>query len=574
MPDIVIKNGTVIDGTGAPGFQADVAIAGDRIEEIGRLGDAKNCKVIDATGKIVCPGIVDPHSHADMTIYRADHKKILAPLVKQGITTFIGGNCGMSMAPIGDNHLKEIKDYLEAFTGKDFESEVEWKTTAEFMNRIEGNGMLLNAALLAPHGLLRLDAMGFDMRYAADDEIKHMQRALEECMEAGCVGLSTGLQYMPGLQSDTRELVELGKVVAKHGGIFTSHLRSYMKTLPQAVDEVVEVARANGIRAQISHIFWVPDAGRLGRPLRAMLRGLIWLSNYWTPPIPLDGEVGKQLKKLDALREQEINIDMDVMPTTTGFTHLFAFFPPWVMVGGKDKVLERISNKETRKEILRDILHGKMVWPHTGRNAWTLNLFKLMGWECVRIMSVVSEKNKPLEGMNLPVIARERGRHPFDTVCDLLLEEEGRVLVFESMGRPEDNFTERSSFGALKHPHVSISTDTVLLGFGHPSYLFFGCYPKFIRRYVIEKKMLTMEQAVRKMTGLAAEHFKLKDRGLLKKGWFADVLVFDPEKIAPNVTFVEPAGEPSGIEHVFINGAHALENGAIRFDTAGRLLKN
>lgn len=574
MPDIVIKNGTVIDGTGTAGFAADVAITGDRIEAIEPKIEARDCKVIDAAGKYVCPGIVDPHSHADMTLIRDDHIKILEPLVKQGITTFVGGNCGMSLSPIGENHKKPLKDYIEAFTGADFDTSVSWGGTASFMEKAEKGGMLMNAALLAPHGLIRIGAMGLDCRYATDDEIGNMTRKLEECLEQGAVGLSTGLQYMPGSQSETRELVELGKVLKKYDGIFTSHLRSYMNTLPQAIDEVVEVAKTNDIRAQVSHIFWVPDMGFIGRPMRWLLRGLIKMSKYWTLPIPLDTEVVKQLKKLDALRTQGVNVGMDVMPTTTGFTHLMAFFPPWALEGGKDEILERLASPEKRKEMVADIVGGKLIWPHTGKNTWSLNLFKIMGWECARIMSVISEKNKPYEGMNLAVLAKQQGKHPFDMACDLLLEENGRVLVFESMGEPEDNLTERSMYGALKHPEVSISTDTILLGFGKPSYLFYGAYPKFISRYVRDKKMMSLETGVRKMTGLPAEHFKLKERGNLKKGWFADVLVFDLDTMAPNCSFVSPKGEPSGIEHVFINGVHTVENGKIAAGAgAGKMLR-
>ncbi|MFA6450183.1 MAG: D-aminoacylase [bacterium] len=574
MPDMLIVNGTVYDGTGAPGFKADIAITDDKIEAIEPGINAGDCVKIDAAGKIVCPGIVDPHSHADMTFIRDDHKKILEPLVRQGITTFVGGNCGMSLAPLGDNHKKNLKEYVEMFTGADFDAAVSWKDTAGFMSHAEKSGMLLNAALLAPHGLIRIDAMGLDARHATGDEVKTMAKQLEECMEAGAVGLSTGLQYVPGSQSETSELVALGKVLSKYDGIFTSHLRSYMNTLPQAVDEIIEIARTNEIRTQISHMFWVPDMGRIGRPVRKLMRGLIKMSKYWNPPIPLDGEVGKQLKKLDKLREQGLNVGMDAMPTTTGFTHMLAFFPPWALEGGKEDILARISDPNIRKEILHDILNGKLIWPHTGKNTWSLNLFKIMGWECVRIMSVISEKNKPLEGMNLPVIARQQGKHPFDTVCDLLIEENGRVLVFESMGEPEDNFTERSMYAAMKHPHVAISTDTILLGFGRPSYLFYGCYPKFLSRYVRDKKMLPMELAIRKISGLPAEHFKLKNRGTLKTGNFADVLVFDPETIDPNCSFANPSGKPAGIEHVFINGVHTVKAGEmVAGAQPGRILK-
>jgi len=575
MPDIIIKNGTVVDGTGSPGFRADVAVTGDRIEAVGGVEAGDNgCSVIDAEGKIVCPGIIDAHSHADLTVFRANHAEILEPLVRQGITTFVGGNCGMSMAPIGRKKFEPARDYIEAFTAMDIEKEINWRTTAEFFDEIESRDMLMNSAILAPHGLIRIHEMGLDARYAEEEEVRGMKKLVEECMEAGCIGLSTGLQYFPGSQSDTRELVALGESVAKYGGIFTSHLRSYSNTLPQAIDEIVEVAKQNDIPAQVSHIFWVPDSGRLGRPLRAVVRALARLADYWVPPVPLDGEVGKQLGKLDGLREQGINIGMDVMPTTTGFTHLLAFFPPWALTGDKEQIMSRIEDTEMRRRMLRDITTGRMIWPHVEGNTWSLNLFKIMGWECVRIMSVVSEKNKRYEGMHLPVIAKERGQHPFDAACDLLLEEDGRVLIFESLARPEDNFTERSMFAALKHPEVSVSTDTILMGFGRPSYLFYGCYPKFLSRYVRDKKMLGLETGIRKLSGLPAEHFKLKDRGFVREGCFADLLVLDMEKIDPNCSFVDPVGRPSGIEHVFINGGHVLKDGEIDGSVqAGRLLR-
>jgi N-acyl-D-amino-acid deacylase len=575
MLDVIIRNGTVIDGTGAPRFRADVGISGDRIETVDNLEGAKARKVIDAKGKVVCPGIVDPHSHADLTIYRRDHVKTLAPLVRQGITTFIGGNCGMSMAPVHDNgYTADIKLYLEAFTAKNFDTEIKWDDTASFMRTIERHGALLNVGLLAPHGLIRINAMGRQNRYATGSEVKQMQRVLEECMEAGALGLSTGLQYQPGLQSNTRELIELGKVLKKYDGIYTSHLRSYMNTLPEAVNELVRVASVNGIRAQISHIFWVPDLGVMAPLFHKVMRGLINLSKYWTPPIPLDGEVTNQLEILDKLRVKGVQIGMDVMPTTTSFTHLFAFFPPWAVEGTKEQVIARIADPQKRKEMVYDIKNGAMNWPHTGRNAWSLNLLKIMGWDTLRIMSVVTEKNKQFEGKALPEIAELWKKEPFDCLCDLLLEEDGKVLVFISLGEPEDSLTERSMYAAIKHPEVSVSTDTILMGFGKPSYLFYGCYPKFIRRYVKEMKLLNLEAAIRKMTSLPADHFRLDHRGKIKQGWYADVLVFNPDTIAPNCDFEHPSGVPAGIEQVFINGNHVVEFDKLHTDVlSGRVLR-
>lgn len=574
----VIANGSVIDGSGRAAFKADVLIENDRIAAI-EPGLAKNQtnghEVIDATGKIVCPGIIDPHSHADMTIYRNDHADTLAPLVKQGITTFIGGNCGMSMAPVSVDHYSEMQMYVEGFIARELKNEITWKDTAGFMEAIESNGMLMNCALLAPHSLLRIDAMGMETRHATEDETGEMCRGLEECMEAGCVGMSTGLQYMPGLQSDTRELALLGGVLRKYDGIYTSHLRTYMKEISKAVDELLFVAKTNGIRAQVSHIIYVPDFGVFNPVVHAVTRALCELSKYWTLPAKLDADLEKAIARVARQNAKGARVGVDIMPTTTTFTHLMAFMPPWVLDCSKDELMERVKTREFRRKALSDIENGKMVWPHTGRRNWSLNLFKLIGWDAIIIMSVATEKNKRLEGKRITEIARERRRHPFDVVCDLLMEEEGRILVFASLGEPEDNFLEQSQFAALKNPEVSISTDTILMGFGKPSHLFYGAYPKFISRYVNEKKLLDMPTAVRKITGLPAEHFQLKQRGFIKKDYFADVLVFDPKTIAPNCDFNNPKGKPSGIDHVFINGKHIIEKGELKNGALpGRVLRH
>lgn len=574
MPDCIIKNGTVITGTGDKGFAADVAITGDRIEAIEPRIAANGSLIVDARGKVVCPGIIDPHSHADLTIHKPDQAKLLEPLVRQGITTFVGGNCGLSMAPLSTENHDEVKMYLEGFTASELEGNVTWSDTAGFMEHLEKNGMVMNCALLAPHGLLRIDAMGMDARAADNDEIRRMCRELETCMDAGCLGLSTGLQYMPGLQSETRELVHLGRTLKKYDGIYTSHLRTYMNEFPRAIDELVTVARENDIRAQVSHLFWVPDLGPMGPIIRYFAGLLIDLSRYWTLPAKLDAEIEKQVERVVAMRKKGLSIGMDVMPTTTTFTHLMAYFPPWVLEGDKEDVARRLLSKKARARMKRDIESGNMVWPHTGDNAWSLNLFRILGWDCTRIMSVVSEKNKHLEGRRISDIANQRGMHPFDVACDLLVDEEARVLVFSSLGRPEDNFTEQSLFAAFKHPEVAISTDTILMGFGKPSHLFYGAYPKFFSRYVRDKKMMPLETGVRKVTGLPAEHFGLKQRGFLREGYFADILIFDPKTISPNVDFFNPVGRPSGIEHVFINGRHILDGGNFNPDPMpGRLLK-
>ncbi|HPO17534.1 MAG TPA: amidohydrolase family protein [Candidatus Hydrogenedentes bacterium] len=574
MFDVVIKNGTVIDGTGKARFQADLGVEGNRITAVEDIGKAEAKTTLDATDKIVCPGFVDPHSHAELAMFREDHHTLLEPLIRQGITTFVGGNCGMSLAPLQEKNLAAIGTYINIFSRIDIERDLPWRTSGEFFNTLETRGLAMNMAPLAPHGLLRMNETGRQMRYATEDEIENMARALEQCLEEGAIGLSTGLQYVPGSQSDSRELHRLGQVLKKYDGIFTSHLRSYSNTLPQAMDEVIEVADKSGIRAQISHIFWVPDMGWIGPLARGAVRVMAKLSKWWTPPIPLHKPIQERIEQMLDAQKRGVNVSMDIMPTTSGFTHIFAFFPPWSVEGTSEEVLARLQDPDMRKKIRHGIEHGKTEWPHVEGDSWSLNLFKIMGWECAHIMAVGSEKNKKYEGRQLVEIAAEQGKHPFDAACDLILEENGHVLVFESMAEPDDHFTERSMFAGLKHPDVMISTDAILMGEGHPSKLFYGCYPIFLGRFVRDMKLINLEQAIRKCTSLPAEHFRLKGRGKIEKNAYADIVVFDPNTLHSNACFTKPNQFPQGIEHVFINGNHVVNQGTYCPNPRpGRILK-
>lgn len=565
--DLIIANATVLDGSGGNPFQADVGIRGTRIEAVGELGEAEAGKRVEAGGRVVCPGFIDVHSHADLTMFREDAAELLQPLVRQGITTFVGGNCGMSLAPITDENREGLKTYLEVFTQMDFDRAVKWKSMAEFMEHVEDRGILLNMALLVPHGMLRISALGLEDKPADAGAMEMMKWLLEESLEAGAFGLSTGLQYFPGLFSDTEELVRLAEPLRRFEGVFTSHLRSYTSTtLGRAIDEVGEVARRNGIRGQVSHIFSIPWAG----PAHALaLKGLKWLCRHpdlalkALPGFALDMSMNVVLKRLESNRRAGADIAMDIMPTTAGFTHLLAFFPPWALVGGREKVLSRIADPALRAEMLRDIEKGRPAWPHRGRDDWSLNIMRQMGWDAVTVMAVASEKNKHLEGRLFTDIAAERGKHPFEVMCELLLEEEGKVLVFESLSEPDDAFTERYTFPALRDPDTMITTDTILMGIGKPSYLFYGCYPKFFGRYVREKELLSLPEAVRRCTSLPAEFFGIRGRGRVKEGFFADLLVLRPERFGTKACFRDPERYPDGLDMVIINGRPVVEGGEV-----------
>ena len=258
MFDILIRNGVIVDGSGRERFPGEIAVSDGRIADMGDLNSPEAGKVIDAGGCIVCPGFVDIHSHADLMVPHPDQRKILEPLVRQGITTFVGGNCGFSNSLISDEQRGNIISAIEGLTAQDESQYIDWKTPAEYMEKMEKRGLLLNMGLLAGHGSLRIAAAGLVRRLLTPDEQQTMERYLEESLDMGCLGMSTGLQYYPGLQSDTAELVRTGKVLAKKGGVFTSHLRSYCHTIDQALSEVFDVGRQNHIRVIVSHLYWQP----------------------------------------------------------------------------------------------------------------------------------------------------------------------------------------------------------------------------------------------------------------------------------------------------------------------------
>jgi N-acyl-D-amino-acid deacylase len=573
--DLIFEQATVVDGSGARRFRADVAVKGDKIACIGYLEQAPAKQRIDARGKVLCPGFVDIHSHADMSIHLADHPKMLEPLVRQGITTFVGGNCGLAMAPLDGRNTKPVMDLLEAFTGREQGSVIDWKTFGEFLDTIEKRGVMLNTAMLAPHAILRIGRIGLAQRLAENGEVKDMGKALAACLDEGAFGLSTGLQYFPGSQSDTEELIQLARVLHDNDAVFTSHLRSYSNTLDLAIDELKQVSRTADVQAQLSHLFWVPH---VHPTVDKIVRGAMKLGSkiykHVKLPIPLDAAVAEKLDKLGREIDAGLRLGIDGMPTSAGFTHLLAFFPPWVLEGDVTKILQRMEDPKQRTKMRKDIEGGQSIWPHRDGATWSMNFFKLMGWDGAFVMSVVSEKNKDLEGLNFKQIGKLHNKHPFDAAVDLLLEEKGRVLVFETVTRPGDDFVERSLHATMKHPHVSIVTDTILLGYGRPSHLFYDCYPKYIGRYVRDFGAVSLEEGVRKCTSLPASQIGIKKRGLVRDGYYADLVLFDLDTIKTNSTFEKPDVYPDGIQYVLINGHPAVDpDGYHSKPRSGRVLR-
>lgn len=558
--DIIFEYPLVVDGSGKRPYRADVGIKDRKVSAIGQLDDAKADRRINAIGKVLCPGFIDVHSHTDLSIHLPEHPQLLEPLIRQGITTFVGGNCGMALAPLNGEHKKPVNDLIEGFTGRDQSEVIDWETVGEFMDTVEKRGVLLNMGMLAPHGIMRINQMGLAKKLASSEEIEGISVLLRDSLEAGALGMSTGLQYFPGSQSDTRELIELAHVVKEYDGVYTSHLRSYSNTLGLALDEIKEITRKAGVPGQVSHLFWVPHVNDVIDPIirkAAKLGSKIY--EYIKLPIPLDLAVADMLGKLGKEVDQGLQLGIDGMPTSAGFTHLLAFFPPWVLQDNIEKILARIANPVQRKKMREDIEKGESTWPHRDDRTWSMNFFKLMGWDGAFVMAVVSEKNKKFEGLNFVQIGKILKKHPFDAACDLLLEEKGRVLVFETVTHPGDDFVERSLFATMKDPNVSIVTDTILLGYGRPSHLFYDCFPKFISRYIRDYKSVSLQEGIRKCTSLPASQLGIKKRGTITEGYWADLVLFDFDTIETHSTFDKPDVFPSGIECVTINGKVVLD---------------
>jgi N-acyl-D-amino-acid deacylase len=376
--------------------------------------------------------------------------------------------------------------------------------------------------------------------------------------------MSSGLQYYPGLQSDTRELVQTGKVLKKYNGIFTSHMRSYCHTIDQALDEVFEVGRENDIRVLVSHLYWQPYSKGLTSIVQKLVKAASFAYNHLHIPIPIEKGLQPKINKIEEARNKGLDVFFDLVPTSQGFTTLFAFFPPYVVEGSKKQALERLQDKAFRRKILTDIETVEPDWPHREGASWSFNYIKITGWGGLRVMAVTLEKNSWMEGKTFPEIGAELKKSPMDAMCDLLVEEEGKVLVFHTPTVPDDPLAFRSMWKGMVHPLSMPATDTILLPFGRPSHVFYDCFPRFIDFFVKKKPLLSLEEAIRKCTSLPAEVMNLKGRGLLKKGNTADIQIIDPETLGTTANFYNPRVSPSGIDTVMINGQIVLEQGEFR----------
>lgn len=524
---LLIKNGQIIDGTGNKGFIGSVAIEDDIITGMGEITQAGFDKVIDAKGKVIAPGFIDTHSHSDLELFLDPY---ITPKVYQGVTTELLGQDGISLAPLPEKYISPWRKNLAGLEGDSDNIDWTFKTVDGYLSMIEKAKVGLNEAYLVPHGNVRMEVVGLDNVIATDEEIAKMCGVLRRELEAGAYGLSTGLIYMPCAYSDTRELVELCKVVAEYDGVFVIHQRSEADTILESMQEVIEIGRKSGVKVHFSH-FKV-----CGRKNWELIDGVIEL--------------------LEKAKADGIRVSFDQYPYVAGSTMLGVILPPWVHDGGTDKLIKRLEDPELRKKMIYDIEHGIPGWD---------NFIDFAGLDQIYVTSVKTKANEDLIGKSLIEIGVIRGKDPYQATFDLLHDEENAVGMVDFYGKEEH------IIAFMKRPEQNVCTDGLLGGKPHPRV--YGAFPRVLGKYVREEKALSLEDAIRKMTGKPAEVLGFKQRGILKIGNFADVVVFDAETIIDKGTFVEPAQYAAGIEYVLVNGQLVIEEGKQIKIKAGKVLR-
>lgn len=509
MLDILFRDARIVDGSGEPSFTADVAVRDGRIVHIGEQVGVTSARVIDAAGRVLCPGFIDVHAHSDLSLLTEPRNE---PKVRQGVTTELLGADGLSYAPLSAERLQEVRRYLAGLYG-DPEVDVPSTSVRAFLARLDGQ-IATNAFYVVPHQALRLAVRGWSGGPATVDELVQMGDLLREGLDDGALGLGTGTDYFPHGTCTTQELVALANVVTERNGVFVVHVRYNALGAMDAVREVIEVAERSGVRVLISH-----------------------LRNAEVLPL------------IDEAREHGLDIQFDTYPYNAGSSVLLSYLPFWAHEGGPDDLLERL-----RDGTVRDRLRAERH-PRLSRDLDTIVIANV--GDAAALQQYL--------GRSLGSIMRERGQHdPVDTVCDFLLETDLAAGFIAHGG------TEKSLQACMRHPAHMASTDAILVGRPHPRS--YGTYPRYLGRYVRELGVLGLEQCVKKMTSVPAQCFGLADRGLIGQQLAADLVLFDPETVLDRATYEDPRQYPDGISHVVVNGELVIDAGVHTGALPGRVI--
>ena len=526
--DLIIRNGTLIDGTGSPAYMGDVAVDGDRITAIGDLGTAVGTTEVDVNGLVVAPGFINMLNSVTGLI--ADGRS--QSDVRQGVTLAVFGE-GQTQGPL----TEEMQEYLVSQQG-DLNYDIAWMTVSEFLEYLAARGISTNVASLVGATTIRIHELGFDDRPPTDEELDRMRGLVRQAMEDGALGLGSALIYAPAFYAQTDELVALAKVAAEYDGLYASHMRSEGKALLESVDELLTIAREAGIRAEIYHL---KAAGQ----------------SNWDK---LDAVIGR----VEAARAEGLQITADMYTYTAGSTGLDAAMLPWVQEGGNDAWADRLQDAAIRDRVRRE-----MVTPTTD---WE-NLLLAAGGEGTLLVGFNNPDLRGYVGKTLADVAALRGTSIQDAAMDLVIEDRSRVTVVYFL-MSEENVRRQIalpwvSFGS---DASSLAPEGVVLNYSiHPRG--YGNFARLLGRYVRDEQVIPLEEAVRKLTSLPATNLRIRDRGRLEPGYFADLVVFDPETIQDHATYEEPHQYATGVHHVWVNGTQVLRDGEHTGATPGRVIR-
>ena len=528
--DLVIVNGHIVDGTGSPWYSGDLGIRDGRIAAIGNLSGAQRSKTIDAHGMVVAPGFIDMLGQSDLTIL-VDPR--LPSKIYQGITTEITGEGG-SAAPLNDAIIaadRESYDHLQI--------KADWRTLGEYFARLEKQRIGINFATYVGATQVRRMVLGEDDKQPTPEQLEQMKELVRQAMRDGAVGVSTSLEYPPAPYAKTEELIALAGEASKFGGIYATHMRNESNAVLPAIDEALRIGREAKIPVEIWHL---KVAGK----------------DNW-------GRMPEVLTKINAARAEGMDIAADTYAYTAWFNSFSAFIPPWAHDGGTPKLIERLRDPATRARIRKDLETPSQTWD----NEWE----EIKGPESVLIGVVQNPKLLPLQGKTLAEVAKIWNKDPMDALFDLLIEDNAftGVAVF-GMSEPDVAL-------AVQQPWVSIDNDSSgaspegILSKEHPHPRAYGTFPRILRKYVREEHKLSLEDAIRKMSALPAQRMRLTDRGVLKAGMWADIVVFDPANIRDLATFESPNQLSQGMEYVLVNGSAVIEGGKMTGALPGKVLR-
>ena len=527
--DVIIRNGTVYDGTGAEPRQADVAIRGDRIAGVGDFKSATAKTIIDAKGLAVAPGFINMLSWSTESLIQDGRSQ---SEIRQGVTTEIMGE-GESMGPVNDR----VREHMIR-QQTDIKYDIKWSTLAEYLQYLEKRGISCNVASFIGATTIREYVIGFEDKPPTPEQLDQMRELVRKEMEAGALGIGTSLIYPPAFYAKTEELVELCKVAAKYQGKYISHMRSEGNQLLEALDELIRISREAGIPAEVYHI---KAAGK----------------QNW-------GKLDNLLSRIEAAQKEGLKITANMYSYTAAGTGLDACLPPWTEDGGYPALFKRLRDPATREKIAAEVSKDSDAWENLYIGAG--------GPEHILLAAFKSEKLKPLTGKTLAEVARMRGKDPIETAMDLIAEDESRIgTIYSLMSEPNVKKELAKPWISFGSDEASQAPEGVFLK-SNPHPRAYGNFARVLGKYARDEKVLSMADAIHRLSGLPATNLGLDHRGFLKEGMFADVVVFDPAAITDHATFEKPHQYATGVKHVFVNGVQVIKDGEHTGAKPGRAL--